>query len=373
MEFPIRIRIPRLPVAVKFTREGLIFVLLSLAIGAAAVNTGNNILYLIFSLMLGLIVVSGILSRRMLSGVRAKVDFPSNLFAGVRNVCYFSLSNSKSRIPTLGARFVVGGGNFPRVSRYFFFVPPAAAVHGFAPVVFPRRGLYPLREIEVQTRFPFSFFVKIRRFFVEQTVRVYPQIYHLPDEWLTRMAEGFLVESPYRGESHQLLHLRDYGPNDSSKKIHWKASARAERFLVKEFQKEQGRDVFVYFDCYPRSQDQAAILDRAANLAASLAFLLRRRGLDATFVFADRQFRIGGPHAQLHSMLDYLAEIETGLPASSHIHVSPDHDAVILAVRSENVSPALAGIPPSAIDVIVEESLSNITPVETPVELEAMS
>lgn len=155
---PFRIRIPRVPVAVQFTREGLIFVLLSLAIGAAAVNTGNNILYLIFSLMLGMIVVSGILSRRMLSGLRAGIEFPANLFAGVRNVCYVSVFNHKTRIPSLGIRFFASGKDFPEVSQYFFFVPPDSAVHAFAPVVFPRRGVFVLPEFEIQTRFPFSFF-----------------------------------------------------------------------------------------------------------------------------------------------------------------------------------------------------------------------
>ncbi|HSP06090.1 MAG TPA: hypothetical protein VLR94_02885, partial [Acidobacteriota bacterium] len=163
---PLRIRLPRVPVAVQFTREGLIFVLLSLALGAAAVNTGNNILYLIFSLMLGMIVVSGILSRRILSGLRAGIEFPSNLFAGVRNTCYVSVSNHKTQIPSLGIRFSAGGREFPQVTHSFFLIPANATVGGFTPVVFPRRGVFALREFEIETRFPFSFFVKIRRFFV---------------------------------------------------------------------------------------------------------------------------------------------------------------------------------------------------------------
>lgn len=365
MDIPLRIRIPRVPVAIQFTREGLIFVLLSLAIGAAAVNTGNNILYLIFSVMLGLIVVSGVLSRRMLSGLRAKLDFPSNLFAGVRNVCYVSLSNHK-RMPSLGVRFFCGDREFPPVSRYFFYIPASTTVHGFAPVVFPRRGMYILHELEVQTRFPFSFFVKIRRFFVEQKLRVYPQIYHLPDEWLTRFSEGFLLESPYRGESHQLLHLREYGPNDSSKKIHWKASARAERFLVKEFQKEQGRDVYIYFDCYPAGKQDSALLDRAASLAASLAFLIRRKGLEATFVFADRRFRIGGHYAQLQSLLDHLAEMDTGVPGVSTGAIQPAHDAVVIAIRSSYVPSVLPDVP-KAVMVTIEDGLPQMGQMETPV------
>ena len=115
---PLRIRVPRVPVAVQFTREGLVFVLLTLAIGAAAVNTGNNILYLIFSMMLAMIVVSGMLSRRMLSGLKPRLEFPDSLFAGVRNLCFVSLRNFKKRSPSLGIRLVMNGDSFPEATAF---------------------------------------------------------------------------------------------------------------------------------------------------------------------------------------------------------------------------------------------------------------
>lgn len=354
---PLRIRIPRVPVAVQFTREGLVYVLLSLAIGAAAVNTGNNILYLIFSFMLGLIVVSGMLSRRMLSGMTASVDFPSDLFAGVKNLCYLSLFNRKKRVPSLGIRMVTSGAHFPVVERFFFFVPPGGEVHSFAPVLFPKRGVFTLKELELQTRFPFSFFVKIRRYFLEQQVRVYPHIYDLSEEWLARFADGLMFEAPYRGDSHQLLHLREYGPNDSSNRIHWKASARKDRVLVKEFQKEQGRDLYIYFDCYPAQEAESPMLDRATSLVASLAFLVRRRGLEAVFVFADRSFRVGSQDSQLTPLLDHLAEMRTGNPPHTGSVPAPESNALVLVIRSRNTRPVMPAWP-SARNITVEDSAS---------------
>ena len=365
---PLRIRVPRVPVAVQFTREGLVFVVLSLALGAAAVNTGNNILYLIFSLMLGLIVVSGMLSRRILSGLRAGIEFPSDLFAGVRNTCYVTISNHKARFPSFGVRFSAGGVDFPQVSRAFFYIPPSSEAHGFAPVVFPRRGVFVLREFEIQTRFPFSFFLKIRRYFAEQPpVRVYPRIYHLPDEWLAQYVEGLLYESPYRGESHQLLHLREYTPNDSSKKIHWKASARTQRFLVKEFQKEQGRDVRVYFDCYPEKKAQLPILDRAVSLVASLAFLVRRKGWNAVFIFADRQFRVDNRDENMRPLLEHLSEIEPGAAAVSQTAADPESNAMALVIRSKNIPSVFPPLPWAKV-VDAEALTSRIEPVDMPAQ-----
>jgi hypothetical protein len=158
----MKLRFPRLAIAVEFTREGWIFVLLSLAIGAAAVNTGNNVLYFIFSLMLGMIVVSGMTSRRLLQGLRPSIEFPDHLFAGVGNVCYVSVQNRKKRIPSLGIRFVVREKTFTSITRQFFYVPPNDHVSGYARVLFPHRGVFKLRELELQTNLPFSFFLKIR-------------------------------------------------------------------------------------------------------------------------------------------------------------------------------------------------------------------
>src|SRR3990172_3160947 len=188
----MRLRFPRLPIAVEFTREGLLFVLLCLAIGAAAVNTGNNVLYLIFSVMLALIVVSGMMSRRVLLGLTAAIEFPEHLFSGIANVCYVSITNGKKRLPSVAIRFAIRDSSFPEISRHFFYIPSRDQVSGFAPVLFGHRGIFRLQDMELQTTFPFSFFRKIRRYRTHQTVRVYPKVYRLSEEIVSRFAEGIL-------------------------------------------------------------------------------------------------------------------------------------------------------------------------------------
>src|SRR5687767_14874334 len=65
------------------TRVGWFFVLAVIAIGAAAVNTGNNLLYFILGMTLGAIVISGILSERNLRGLWVERSVPSTVTAGV--------------------------------------------------------------------------------------------------------------------------------------------------------------------------------------------------------------------------------------------------------------------------------------------------
>ena len=88
--------------------------------------------------------------------------------------------------------------SFPSVGKYFFYIPASEKVSGFMPIVFPLRGVHVLKEIELRTRFPFSFLIKVRRIQIDQTIRVYPRIYRIPDDVLAKFTEGILHESPYR-------------------------------------------------------------------------------------------------------------------------------------------------------------------------------
>jgi uncharacterized protein (DUF58 family) len=375
----LKFRFPRLTVAVQFTKEGLVFVFLTLAIGAAAVNTGNNVLYLIFSIMLSLIVVSGLISRRILSGLSPRIDFPPYLFSGTPGVCYLSLENRKRGFPSIGIRLASPEGSIPKISRFFFYIPSNNPVNDFVTLVFPKRGIYQIHELELQTRFPFCFFLKIRRHFLNESIRVYPQVYRLPEELLARIAEGTVLESPYRGESHQLLHLRDYNLFDPSKRIHWKASAKAEKLFVKEFQKDQGRDLRIYFDCYAAEDSGSEVMEKGISLVASFAFLAAEKGLDADFVFVDRSFGIwDGNHAIL-KLLDHLSELKIGRPSIGDTPADPSisrndfkHDLLSVRVCSRIIPSVFSLNPGNVRSLFVEDWESLLTTTETPAALKSV-
>jgi uncharacterized protein (DUF58 family) len=335
----LRLRVPRTPVAVQFTREGLIFIFLCLAIGIAAVNTGNNVLYFIFSLMLGVIIVSGMISRRMLMALTVSVDFPQHIFAGAASTCYLSISNRKKRLPSLGIAVAAGDNSFPEINSHFFHIPPASSSYKFAPVTFPHRGVFQLNEVELKTEVPFSFLIKIRRLPVSVRLTVYPRVYRLAEELLARYTEGALTASPFKGDSQQLLHLRDYTHLDSSKRIHWKASAKIERLLIKEFQKEQGRDLRLHYDCYPEKNDRDThfIFESAISLLASLALHLSEKGIQATICFRDRDFTVTPGSSSLVPMLAYLAELTMSAMPRQAPHLRSENDVLSVFLRSKHV------------------------------------
>ncbi len=79
---PATRRLFRLPRRLRVTFEGKAFLLITLGIGIAAVNTGGNLLYLAFSLNLSLVVVSGFLSEWTLRRISLSARAASEAFVG---------------------------------------------------------------------------------------------------------------------------------------------------------------------------------------------------------------------------------------------------------------------------------------------------
>src|SRR5580704_7311961 len=66
----------------KITREGWIYLIGIVLIALAALNTGNNLLFLILASLIASILMSGILSSITLAGVELRLELPEHIFAG---------------------------------------------------------------------------------------------------------------------------------------------------------------------------------------------------------------------------------------------------------------------------------------------------
>ena len=89
-----------LPRRLRFTREGKLLFVMTLGIGFGAINSGNNLLYLILGMLLSLILVSGVLSEASLRGLRVARDAARSLRVGERAVVPVVLHNTKRHLST---------------------------------------------------------------------------------------------------------------------------------------------------------------------------------------------------------------------------------------------------------------------------------
>ena len=70
------------PRKLKFTREGKYYLGITLGVGFAAINTGNNLLYLLLGMLLSLIVVSGVMSDLSLRQLTVQRRLPTRAQVG---------------------------------------------------------------------------------------------------------------------------------------------------------------------------------------------------------------------------------------------------------------------------------------------------
>src|SRR5215831_1601900 len=239
----------------RITRAGWIYILGTLLVALAALNTGNNLLFLILACLIALILISGILSTVCLSGVDLHLDMPEHIFAGQPETAIVELQNEKLTMPSFSllVEAVTPKRSDAAVAMlqskvYFPYLPRQEALRRRVPVTFPQRGVYRQDTFRIVTRFPFGFLQKARRLEMKQEVLVYPSVETLADfSEIFAGIEGSL-ESMSKGRGQDLYALRGYLPTDSARHVHWKASARLGSLMVREFTREEDFRILLVLD-----------------------------------------------------------------------------------------------------------------------------
>ena len=297
--------------SVKFTKEGTRFILLTLSVGVAAINTGNNLLYLILAMMLSLIMVSGILSEQCLRKIHVQRKIPSQLFAETPFVLDLVVGNSKRFFPSFSLQIQDSfqGGTGTR-GAFFFVLPPKKEVRGSYPLVLARRGLYKMDAVKLHTRFPFGLFIKALHYPLRDEFIVYPKIDPLSPTFTPLFSRKDETELNKRGQGTTLYQLRDYQEGDDARAIHWKTSARHSKLLVQEHETEDEKRVVLLFDNRGETdlvRRDPLHFEKGVSLTASLAYHFTQRGYTLEVITADAHFPFAKGAQHLQKILYYLA------------------------------------------------------------------
>jgi uncharacterized protein (DUF58 family) len=362
------------------TGVGIIYVVTVLLIGVAALNTGNNLLYVIVAAMLAAILVSGVASAVVLRDLELDVRLPEQVFAGrptlgkivIRNRRRWLPSFSISVVPikqkasakwqsvptTFGfppgrpavqqwvrlpdrqfRRIAEAGATPPGIftqAAYFPYIPPAAELTAELELCFPRRGRYQQNSFGLATRFPFAFLTKTRRVALAREILVYPPV-ETTDEFfeVIPMITGEF-ESFARGRGDDLYLIREYMPEDSARHVDWKATAKSGSLKVREFSREDERKLRIVFDNPGPGNASEQAYENAVTAAASLSWHFAEANAELSFVAQDYR---GG--AELYDFLEYLATVapQTGSSVLDHLEISGDYN-IILTTRPRASIPA---------------------------------
>ena len=248
-----------------FTRLGRWYCGLSLGIGLAAINTGNNLLFLVLGLLLASIVISGMLSESTLREVRVERRLPGSATAGVPVLVGLAATNRKKRAPSFSLELRESGGQVQ--GRGYLLLLAAGesqeVAYRFTP---PRRGRFVFERLELATRSPFGLFEKSRPLDAPGELIVNPRRVLARQ----RLAQpiGREGEEPQRraGGGLEVHGLREHREGEDARRIHWRSSARAGRLIAVEREEERCQRVCVVFD--QRGLVGAALEDGVEQAAA---------------------------------------------------------------------------------------------------------
>lgn len=295
MKLPARWRAYR---RLRITRMGRAYLLVTVGVGIGALNTGNNLLFLVLGLMLAIVVLSGVLSERVVRDLEVRRLLPEGAFAGDTFRVRFEVAKTKDRGFALQIVDEVLGASA--------FLPQ---VHGSAMVSAvakaPARGPLALSRVRVSTLFPFGLFEKIRDMDVPQVFTIWPRPQQFPVEILEGIPATVDGRTRMRNGDGDLAGLRDLAALEDARRVHWKKSASALKLLSVERDREDRSQFVIVLP--------AALLGSQLELACSGAALvtiqLLGRGADVGLMASGTHIRPSHGRAHQGRLLTALAYV----------------------------------------------------------------
>ncbi|HXX31414.1 MAG TPA: DUF58 domain-containing protein [Myxococcaceae bacterium] len=297
----------RPPRTLRVTRAGRTYLVLTLGIGLGALNTGNNLLYLVLGIQLATIVASGILSELSLRGLQLRRLGVEAAHAGEPFVYRWGVSRRR------GTSFALSFAEaHPALSgsATLALLRPGAEVVVRGLLTAPRRGPYPLNGVRVTTTFPLGLFSKGRLLEISGELLVYPR--RVPAPAVVAPRPGGAGDRPaprFRrdgdGDTAGVRPLRD---GEDARRVHWLKSAHGGQLLRVERDAEEARTVTLRLDVFA----PGPALEWGCEQVAARARALLAGGFDVGLEAGPEQ--LAPDHGPLHERRLLRALACAGLP-----------------------------------------------------------
>ena len=297
----------------QLTREGFGFIVILFGVGLGAINTGNNLLYLILAMCCSFIVVSGVLSEMSLKKLTVQAISPPYLYAQEPGTLKVRLTNHKKWAPSYSIRVKGAKHHQPftlEPEPYFFFIPSGENIEKSILLTAQKRGQLTISDCRLTTRFPFGFFYKTKTIPLDLETVVFPFIHQikLPQQSEAGLEGAGVVQR--RGE--ELYANREFQPGDSLSSVHWKSSAKTGQLRVKEFQSHNQNSYTIFLtlrDPITNSPVKEEIMEERVSEAASMIYHLIQRGHEVSLKTEESQSPFGNSEAHLLGLMRLLAFI----------------------------------------------------------------
>ncbi len=271
--------------------------------GFASLNTGNNLMYMIFAMLTSILLLSLIIPYINLRGITASLKFDEPVYARTPALAGVTIVNHKKKFSSYSFRFSI-----PLIDDkglYIEKIDGRSKITKTHRLLFPSRGAYSLMETILSTQFPFIFFYHRKKPQGENTLLVYPEIFEVKekiDAVTTAVAE---VQRQRSARGEEFFYIREFEYGDDVRNIHWKATAKRGDVMVKEHSLNEPDKITLVLDNISYERDDH--FEKAVSFAASMATALLTNGFSIAFITGAESIPVGSGMAHKYKILDLLA------------------------------------------------------------------
>jgi uncharacterized protein (DUF58 family) len=244
-----------------------------------------------------------------------KVDHPLRLFHGERSQLSVELTNpTRLPVPYLSMTHSVPFDLTPRSFRWGTALGPGQSRSVSFELSGTRRGIYHLGPSVLTGGDVFGWHPVQRSIGARQRVVVYPRIVSLRKLGLPARAPfpDLVTRLPLYDDPYRVAGVRTYQPGDSTRHIHWPATARLGAMQVRKYQHGWSRQTMVLLDISRpgMSGSRQASVELAVTTAASVLYqIVAREKLAAGLRTSAITIDPSAGQAHLMSMLEVLAGV----------------------------------------------------------------
>lgn len=290
----------------RLTRSGRLMLLVLFLLLISAWNTGENLLYIVFGGVFGLMFLSVIAGRWSLGKVTVSRTAPYAVFREEPFSCTVRIQNHKRFVPSISLRVEQEASSRAYVLR----IPSRHEAVTTTEGIFSRRGVYRLPPCNLVTDYPFGFLELRRRYEDHVDVLVYPRIRPARLPALESSSGAQLVISRNSGEGDEYFALREYLLGDDMRLIAWRVSARLGKWMVREMGIGNSRIVTFVLDTRRRDLEAyEAGFEEMMDLAGSLMVTLLKRQYSVGLFAPDTAVECAKGTSQERHILDALARM----------------------------------------------------------------
>jgi uncharacterized protein (DUF58 family) len=316
-----------------FTRRG--WTLLGATVGMilAARLLGLPQLLVIGCSLLGLLVICAVWTVTRSDALVASRALPERIHVGGDGRVDLTVVNEGGQTsPTLAFTDDFDGGE--RSARFLLApLEPHATARAAYRVPTDTRGRHELGPLVASIGDPFGIARRAWEAAGRREIIVHPRVHEivpLPElggEGVDTDSRHVLGRPDTSGEFHT---LREYGAGDDLRRVHWKATARRGRMMVRQHESRRRAPVLVMLDVRVTAHDRDSF-ERAVEAVASIVTALERadRPVEVVTTAGERVGQPGRRHLAL--VLDHLAVIEANGP-----------DRIVPAIRGQRADTLVA-------------------------------